>query len=605
MAFKRALSQRELEQEAARIMNGDSDSEPFEDSGSDWEEDNLEIESSNSDLSDSDNEPVEDLIAPSYSDEQTEKDAVSDDIENVSTSTSGKSKYIVIPTKKSFTGKDGHKWSTEVPHKSRRTASRNIIHFISGPRGTAKDCNTVSEHFLHFFPNTLLEIILQHTNAEIIRQAEKYSSHENVSQITIEELKALFAVLVLSAAKKDNHLSAKHMFNVSISGTFYRACMSQNRFTFLLNCIRFDEKETRQERQVNDPFTHIREIWDIFIEICRTSFTPSSYLTIDEQLLGFRGRCPFRMYIPNKPAKYGIKIVMVCDCSSKYMLDASPYLGKKTNSNGLPLAEYYVKELTKSVHGSNRNVTMDNWFTSVKLFDELLQEPHKLTALGTLRKNKKEIPAEMLTLNDRKITSSIFCFDQKKTLLSYFPKKQKLVLLLSTMHETAEVSEETGRPVIVQNYNSTKSGVDTFDQMCSNMSCNRKTRRWPLCVFYDMINMASINSYVIYTYNTLKKGQKPVSRFQYMIELSQSLGEPWMRQRFASPTLRRNIRQDIAQILKIPTTEDVPTHQERKRKICFYCPSKKRRMTTTYCQNCKLAICGEHRGEICTECSHQ
>jgi len=28
---------------------------------------------------------------------------------------------------------------------------------------------------------------------------------------------------------------------------------------------------------------------------------------VDEQLLGFRGRCGFRMYVPNKLVKYGIK----------------------------------------------------------------------------------------------------------------------------------------------------------------------------------------------------------------------------------------------------------------------------------------------------------
>ncbi|KAK9693224.1 Transposase IS4 [Popillia japonica] len=147
-----------------------------------------------------------------------------------------------------------------------------------------------------------------------------------------------------------------------------------------------DSRDTRNERKQSDSFTHIREIWEIFIEICRSSYTPSTYLTIDEQLVGFRGRCPFRIYIPNKPAKYGIKIVMLCDSSSKYMIDASPYLGKGTNTNGLPLATHFVRELTKSVQGSNRNITMDNWFTSIPLADELLKEPYSLTIIGTLRK---------------------------------------------------------------------------------------------------------------------------------------------------------------------------------------------------------------------------
>lgn len=67
-------------------------------------------------------------------------------------------------------------------------------------------------------------------------------------------------------------------------------------------------------------------------------------MTVDEQLLGIRGRCPFRRYIPNKPSKYGLKLHMICDSSSKYMFGAIPYIGKGTETNELPLAEYFMKE---------------------------------------------------------------------------------------------------------------------------------------------------------------------------------------------------------------------------------------------------------------------
>ncbi|XP_066139156.1 piggyBac transposable element-derived protein 4-like [Euwallacea fornicatus] len=309
------------------------------------------------------------------------------------------------------------------------------------------------------------------------------------------------------------------------------------------------------------------------------------------------------MYIPSKPCKYGIKIIMVCDSSSKYMLDASPYLGKSTKTNGLPLATYFVQELTKSVHGSNRNITMDNWFTSVSLADCLLKDPYKLTIIGTLRKNKTEIPKEMLDITDRYPNTSMFCHDQMKTMVSYMPKRKKIVLLLSTLHEGVEISS-IGKPAIIMNYNETKGGVDTFDQMCSNMNSGRKTRRWPMVIFYDMINIACINSYIIYCSNLVKLNKKPLSRYQYMIELSRCLAETWLKERLNIKTLRSNIRQDINDILNISVENETTEYQNKKRKICFYCPSNKRRMTTTYCNQCKEAICGEHRGNnICIACS--
>ena len=38
--------------------------------------------------------------------------------------------------------------------------------------------------------------------------------------------------------------------------------LSRDRFNFLLNCLRFDEKSTRLERKKTDSFAPIREIWD-------------------------------------------------------------------------------------------------------------------------------------------------------------------------------------------------------------------------------------------------------------------------------------------------------------------------------------------------------
>lgn len=77
------------------------------------------------------------------------------------------------------------------------------------------------------------------------------------------------------------------------------------------------------------------------------------------------------MYNSKKPAKYGLKIIMICDVGSKYMLIAESYLGKHSTQRGIPISEQFVKKLTTSFHESNRNLTMDNWFTSILLVNQL------------------------------------------------------------------------------------------------------------------------------------------------------------------------------------------------------------------------------------------
>ena len=59
------------------------------------------------------------------------------------------------------------------------------------------------------------------------------------------------------------------------------------------------------------------------------AYVPGTNLTIDEQLVTFRGRCPFRQYMPSKPEKYGIKIWAICDSTAHYVLKMNVYKGRE------------------------------------------------------------------------------------------------------------------------------------------------------------------------------------------------------------------------------------------------------------------------------------
>ena len=165
-------------------------------------------------------------------------------------------------------------------------------------------------------------------------------------------LLSYFLILVFSGCQRDNHLSVEEMWSPELGSPFYRSAMGQVRFEFLNRCLRFDNPVTRQERRAVDKFAPIRKIFDMFNENCRRLYSPGDCMTVDEQLLGFRGKCPFRMYIPSKPNKYGIKLIMICDNNSKYMLTAIPYLGKEESRpvRDISLGHYYTKLLTEPYH---------------------------------------------------------------------------------------------------------------------------------------------------------------------------------------------------------------------------------------------------------------
>jgi len=98
------------------------------------------------------------------------------------------------------------------------------------------------------------------------------------------------------------------------------AIMSLHRFLFLSKCLRFDDKVTRDKSNKFAP-----TIWNLFITNCGRCYTPHRDCTVDEQLLGFRGRCLFRVYMKSKPDKYGLKILSLNDASTSYVVNKYLY----------------------------------------------------------------------------------------------------------------------------------------------------------------------------------------------------------------------------------------------------------------------------------------
>lgn len=510
-----------------------------------------------------------------------------------------------------FFGRNGYVWhATPFHSKFTRTSKKNLVIHLPGPKGNAKNINEIKDLWEIFFNDTMIDIIVENTNKEISLQKENFSTKQSyIHDVTKNEILATIGLLYFAGVLKNAHLSLEEMWSNKFGIPIFRNTMSKNRFEFILNCLRFDNKETRLERRSKDKFAPIRDIWEMFIQACKENYTPGEYVTIDEQLMSFRGRCPFKIYMPMKPDKYGLKIVMMCDSNTSYMCNALPYLGKesetenknKGKSKSSQSKEFLIPtqdvlRLTETIHGTYRNVTVDNWFTSVELADQLSLK--KLTVVGTLRKNKKEVPSSFLEGRRENIPSSAFAFTEDKTLVSFKPKKNKCVLLLSTMHDRDDVDEHSGKPEIVLFYNSTKGGVDTFDQLCHSKTVARKTQRWPLRIFYGMMDMAAINVFILYQ---LKNVNSKCSRAKFLKLLANALVETHMKERLKNKKLPRQLKNSIQEYLGY--SEDLPPEKREKGTgRCYLCPRNRDRKGRHICIRCGKNLCAEHCHDICEEC---
>ncbi|XP_070291843.1 piggyBac transposable element-derived protein 4-like, partial [Salvelinus sp. IW2-2015] len=169
---------------------------------------------------------------------------------------------------------------------------------------------------------------------------------------------------------------------------------------------------------------------------------PGPEVTVDEQLVPFRGRCPFRQYMPSEPAKCGIKIWVACDAQSSYAWKMQVYTGKPTSG------------------GPEKNQGMRV----------------VLDVTDGLRGHNPELPPALLATRAREAFSSKFALTPTTTLVSYLPKRNKNVIFLSTLHKSAEISDcEDRKPVIILDYNHNKGGMDNLDRVIGTYSCRRMT----------------------------------------------------------------------------------------------------------------------------------
>uniref|UniRef100_A0A9J7X7T1 PiggyBac transposable element-derived protein domain-containing protein n=1 Tax=Cyprinus carpio carpio TaxID=630221 RepID=A0A9J7X7T1_CYPCA len=393
----------------------------------------------------------------------------------------------------------------------------------------------------------------------------------------------------------------------------FRTTMPLKKFKQLTRILRFDDKMSRDERREQDKLAPIREMWEDWVKRLPLMYRPDTNITVDESLVGFRGRCPFKQYMPKKPAKYGIKIWAACDANSSYCLNMQVYTGKPP---GVPhernLGRRIVLEMMDGFQG--HIVICDNFFTSYALGIELLNK--KMRMIGTIRRNKPELPSALTIPRGRAKFSSLFAFTETHTIVSYCPRKNKNVLLMSTVHEDAAVSErEDRKPEMILSYNRTKGGVDNLDKIVATYTCRRKTARWPMAVFYNMLDVLAYNAFVIWREINPSWGQGDnYMRRHFLQDLGRALVFPFIQSRRhiprtpASLQLLRKVQECDEEAVSSTSgpsragpSRAGPTPTKRRR--CRKCLPHDLK-TGIVCSKCHIPICKGHSIVMCDNCDN-
>lgn len=173
-------------------------------------------------------------------------------------------------------------------------------------------------------------------------------------------------------------------------------------------------------------------------------------------------------------------------------------------------------------------------------------------------------------------------------------QKNKNVVLFSTLHSTVNIdNNEKKKPETVQFYNSTKFGVDVVDQMARKYSVKSSSRRWPVQVFYNILDLAAINAWVLYKETT----GKTISRRKFILKMCEELRANYVR-------TERN-RPENTSVPSIPKTADDSAQCKRRHCQIRQCDGNK---ASESCSQCNRITCGKctatkRRVVVCVSCA--
>ena len=171
------------------------------------------------------------------------------------------------------------------------------------------------------------------------------------------------------------------------------------------------------------------------------------------------------------------------------------------------------------------------------------------------------------------------------------------------MHHDKTIDEsQKKKPDIILYYNKTKGGIDRMDQMVQMYSCKIKTKRWSMVFFFNMIDVAEIAAFFIWSgKNTPWKQGKTHRRRLFLLQLGFELVEAHVLRRQQQPQpMQRNVRLAM-QAIGLPMVVSIPHNSSENvaRRRCRFYPRERDRKVVT---NCNIPCCSDHHKVICDVC---
>lgn len=378
------------------------------------------------------------------------------------------------------------------------------------------NAETPSDYYKLFVTEEIINKMVQETN----NYAQKYinsslqslkpkSRFKSWTPTNSEEMKRFLGVLMIMGLVKVPHINDYWSKKSIYKNEYIISIMKRDRFLLLLKCWHFSNSEgTGKLKKVQD-------VYMMLLDRFQTILRPGKIVVIDESMVPWRGRLQFRQYIKNKSHRYGVKLYKLCTPEG-YTFNLTIYTGKGENGREMNHGQKTVMRLIKDLTNEGRVIIADNFYNSIDLAEELLQ--NKTFLCGTLLPNRRGLPKRVISTKLKK-GEIIGSMNRKGVRVIKWVDKRPVYMISTcrrhdvTIKDTGKrrkvSGEEIKKPECVLTYNDSKKGIDFSDQMSSYYTPLKKGLKWFRKVMMEMMfGTALVNSWVVYNWEKEKKMSK-------------------------------------------------------------------------------------------------
>ena len=459
--------------------------------------------------------------------------------------------------------------------------------------------------FKMFFNDEVLNVIVRETN-RYARQKLAGQALDKWQDVTLVEIRAFLGVCVVMGVNPLPYTADYWSSDPFLGKEGIQKVMTKNRFENISRFFHFNDSSV-EPRQGDDGFDclyKVRPILTHFNAKIQELYKPGKRISVDEGMIGFKGRLSFYQYMPAKPTKYGIKVWMAADASNSFVNNHEVYLGKQPGrvlANGLGYS--VVMELISPFLNKNHHVYFDNFFSSPKLLQDLQNEG--TCACSTVRAGRVGLPPS--SRRKLKREGEMICEEKGNLVYTKWHDKCDVNILSTNFDPLAPktVKERRKRngdvrvekPACVDLYNNSMGGVDRSDQLRSYYSACRPSKKWYKYLFWFIFDLSLVNSFIIFKENVQRRGRRTLVDFRFA--LAKQLIAGFSRR---AENRKRTMK---AAALEVTTTPENATGHfiirregNARKRHCVQCKKDGRKTSsnqakeTIYkCSQCGIALC--------------